>query len=302
MRPPLLIGSTLLCSAFTAGIVSAFVQRPPATSAPAASPEPRPSDVEVAQEPAWRNEIASLQMELDAVRAELRRAASTGSRVALTQDVSTGEVESAVRRLVAEEALREAEDAALAWPGGALDAADAYARIRELDREDAAALWSEAAENGQLHAVLEAMEAWLATQPESAENEFLRATSYYSAARAFPGNQDGNWWVDSNDAFTRALELDPEHWGARYEKARNMAFWPPAYGGQAEAARHFEILAEQQERRPQEARFADTYLWLGNLYDQQGRAQLAREAWERGLALFPDEARFVQKLATLGGR
>ena len=105
--------------------------------------------------------------------------------------------------------------------------------------------------------------------------------------------------MDSDQAFARALELDSEHWESRSQMARNKSFWPAAYGGQAEAIRQFETLIRQQERGAPEPRFASTYLWLGNLYDQQGRTELAQQVWSRGLGLFPDDSSLADKLDSL---
>ena len=169
-----------------------------------------------------------------------------------------------------------------------------------VDTAQARELWAEAAARGQLHELLAAMEERLQDVPETASKHFDRGRAYYAAARAFPQNVDGNWWVDSDRAFSLALELDPHHWEARYAKAHNMSFWPTVYGGQAEAVRHFEILAEQQTQMSSEPRHALTYLWLGNLYDQQGRSDLARKTWKRGLDLFPGNDSLQRKLNSLG--
>lgn len=230
-------------------------------------------------------------------------AAPVGARVSLEASDAEARreaLEALVRELVDPDALVAVEEPE---PAGdeprTPDEAIAAILAAGVDSPEARALWEAAHARGELHEVLAAMEARLEGEPESVEKHFERARAYYAAAGVHPGNTDGNWWVDSNDAYTRALEIDPNHWDARYQKARNMSFWPTAYGGQAEAIRHFETLVEQQSGRSPEARFAKTYRWLGNLYDQQGRTDDARAAWESGLALFPGDAQLQAKLRSL---
>ncbi len=247
--------------------------------------------------------VASVESRLDILEARptLAPIAASNRTSAGATELPTDEITALVRSLVEDGSLVQDKDAPVGWPGGALSASDAIRAILEagVNSPEASELWAEAAANGQLHGLLAEMERQMEDVPESADKHFDRARAYYAAAGSFPSNNDGNWWVDSNMAFDKALEYDPEHWDARYQKARNMAFWPVAYGGQAEAVRHFETLADQQEHRPSETRHAKTYVWLGNLYDQQGKTDAARAAWERGLARFPGNSQLLGRLATL---
>ncbi len=60
-------------------------------------------------------------------------------------------------------------------------------------------------------------------------------------------------------------------------------------GRGAEAVKHFETLIDQQNasgtRQPHHAM---PYVFLGNMYGQQGEQQKALELWEAGYALFPN--------------
>ena len=97
-------------------------------------------------------------------------------------------------------------------------------------------------------------------------------------------------------AFDRALEIDDHHWEARFTKAMSLSFWPPVFGKQGEAIQQFEILASQQEEGPPSGHFAQTYLLLGNMYAEQGKAEKALEAWERGLSYFPNNESLAKQL------
>lgn len=292
---------------FVTGATSALVSAAVLT----ASPNPAPDVSATAPGPDDSAALRQLMQRVDALQGDLEARPLLGGQATGTVSArraldATGDlpaaIEAAVRDLVAPEALQSPQPPAPTWPGDAATAAEAAAQIAAVGptSEAGAALLAEAAANGQLHELLTAMEERWAGLPDGVDKELDRGQSYYAAARAFPNNVDGNWWVDSDNAYAAALEHDPMNWDARYEKARNQSFWPTAYGGQAEAIRHFEVLAEQQEVRAPEGRFAQTYVWLGNLYDQQGRAADARAAWERGLALYPSHDGLRRKLASLG--
>lgn len=261
------------------------------------------------------DELEALAAHVDALRQRLAQLPDQLAEPVTVRETvlpTEGETRAIVERAV-EEMVRsglvasgeawedEAPVEAVRWPGDTESAMDAFQAILAagIDSEEARALWAEAAENGQLHELLEEMELAMEGEPETADKHFQLARGYYSAARVKPDNRDGNWWVDSDDAFDQALELDPQHWDARYQKAVNQSFWPTAYGGQAEAIRNFEILLDQQETREPEERFAKSYVWLGNLYDQQGRTEMARQTWERGLALHPGHTWLQSRLDSL---
>jgi len=99
-----------------------------------------------------------------------------------------------------------------------------------------------------------------------------------------------------DEAYGKALELDPEHWEARYSRAIGQTFWPAFTGKQAEAIRNFETLIEQQERRSQKPEYASTYILLGNVYAQQGKMDKAKEVWQRGQKQFPTNKDLQGKL------
>ena len=59
----------------------------------------------------------------------------------------------------------------------------------------------------------------------------------------------------------------------------------------------FQVLMEQQEGQTPQPQFARTYLDLGEQYQKAGEAAEAAQIWERGAALFPDNADLQNKLA-----
>jgi tetratricopeptide (TPR) repeat protein len=106
----------------------------------------------------------------------------------------------------------------------------------------------------------------------------------------------GQWAGRADEAFDRALELDPEHVEARLNKAIALSFWPPIFGKQADAVKQFETLIGQLEGKPLNADHAQAWLLLGNLHQQQGQQDKALEIWQNGAALFPNDPTFAAKL------
>jgi tetratricopeptide (TPR) repeat protein len=94
--------------------------------------------------------------------------------------------------------------------------------------------------------------------------------------------------------FDRALELQPDHWEARFRKAVGLSYGPPLSGRQQQAVRQFEQLVQQQGSLPPQAGFAETYVYLGRLYEQQGSLDRAAAVWQQGLSRHPQDTALQQ--------
>jgi tetratricopeptide (TPR) repeat protein len=106
------------------------------------------------------------------------------------------------------------------------------------------------------------------------------------------------WGEKADAAFDRALEVDEEHWEARFNKAVSLSNWPVFLGKSGEAIRQFEILVDQQERKDTpRGGFDRTYYFLGNMYQQIGKRDKAKATWARGAQLFPDSEPLQTQLA-----
>ena len=55
--------------------------------------------------------------------------------------------------------------------------------------------------------------------------------------------------------------------------------------------------SKRQANLPRDPKHAQTYLMLGNLYQQQGRMEEAQQAWANGAAIFPDNAELAAQVA-----
>ncbi|HEX9792523.1 MAG TPA: tetratricopeptide repeat protein [Planctomycetota bacterium] len=97
--------------------------------------------------------------------------------------------------------------------------------------------------------------------------------------------------------YNAILELDPGNWDARFNKAVSLSFWPPAL----EAVKHFETLVEQQRGMPARAGQEQSYIFLGNMYQQMGSRDKALEIWREGLLRHPDDAELRKQIELAGG-
>jgi TolA-binding protein len=63
-----------------------------------------------------------------------------------------------------------------------------------------------------------------------------------------------------------------------------------------EVLERFTQLVEFQETLPAQPHFAETYVWLGQVYEQNGQAEQARQTWQRGSRWFPEHETLRKKL------
>lgn len=270
----------------------------------------RPNSVEGAHEPRLAElELADVVDRLQAGQAELtRELAKLRSDAEMVTPQSArlpvGEIEDIVARALDRRLAPDvAPVAATSEPAAAvakLDKHSAFDKLMsgELSQMEREAFWQEIREAGTLDEVIALFEdraERLADDPEAQVD--LGEAYLQKIFEVGNGPLAGVWATKADGAFDAALELNDRHWNARFSKAAALSFWPPVFGKQAEAIHHFEILAENQEQLAPEAGHAQTYLLLGNLYQQNGRPEDALAAFRKGLERFPDDAGLIQQIA-----
>ncbi len=245
-----------------------------------------------------RASSSALRGDLDALRAQLSTRDAGAARVPLA------DIEDAVAR-----ALAARKDATSALATNAAPAAPAAKKrtpkqvFDELvtiggDWEAAQKLWASLREDGQVADVLALFE-------QRAKDHANDPTAQVDLGRAFlqklftvpAGPEQGAWAMKADKAFDTALALDDHHWGARFNKAISLSNWPAFMGKQGEAAKQFETLLEQQKSVPSRPEHAETYFFLGNLYQSMGKTDQALSTWRAGLELFPDNTRLAGQIS-----
>ena len=246
--------------------------------------------------------------ELAALRADLSRLSSERERAPVP------DVDAAVARWMAENrpalaseqtaASAAAAPATAAKAGASADwvswpADDVAAKLlAAADDDERQLLWEELKKAGRLDELVAWFEHEVEKDPKNPDKHVELGMAYVQKILE-AGNSPlaGTWAVKTDRAWDAALELDPKHWDARFAKAIGLSFWPPIFGKQKEAIDHFEILVAQQEESPLEPQFHQTYLMLGNLYQQSGQYEKAAAIWKQGAALFPGDPDLAQKIA-----
>ena len=148
-----------------------------------------------------------------------------------------------------------------------------------------------AADAGLLDAVIEELEKRAELQPDSESAQLELAAGYLQKVFSTTNPiETGTWAMKLDGTYDQALAINDQSWEARFGKAMSLSNWPAFTGKQGEAIRQFEILRGQQANSASRPEFAQTYLILGNMYQQSGRMDEARAAWQDGANRFPSNA------------
>jgi len=170
--------------------------------------------------------------------------------------------------------------------------------VQGLRFEEHQQLWQQIRDAGLTDRVVAHFEALAEAKPEESMAQFDAGVAYLEKVKEL-GNTPaaGNLSVAADAAFDRALELDADNWQARFVKGLALSYWPPITGKRAEAIQQFEILRDRQHEQPRHEGHAQTYLLLGNLYQQSGKDAEARQVWAEGSAQFPENAELKSRLS-----
>ncbi len=193
--------------------------------------------------------------------------------------------------------LVPASDAPVVASRSELSTDQALALVREIPATgDRSAAWERIRKEGRLDDVVARLARAVEEDPRNPDAKVELGLAYVQKMLAMAeGAEKARVGEQVDAAFTAALEADPNHWHARFRKAEGLSYWPPLSGKSGEAIHHFETLVRQQDStspRPEEAR---TYLYLGNLYEQQGQFDKAAAIWAKGIQRHPDDSGLVHK-------
>ncbi len=222
--------------------------------------------------------LAGLERRMDAVASSPARTAVPEIGDAQLERVLAGLLQGGAipREAVAEMATDE------------LDLASIFPGLLGTNPNQAQDIWSQIKDAGQIDELLDLFEEHARVNPNLAQAHVDLGNAYLQKLTAMtPGPQQGEVAMQADRAFDSALQVDPNHWEARLTKAVAFTFWPDFLGKKQQAIDQFEILITQQEQNAAQPHFAQTYLFLGNLYEQRGELEKAAEIWANGLGFFP---------------
>jgi tetratricopeptide (TPR) repeat protein len=160
------------------------------------------------------------------------------------------------------------------------------------------ATWQQLKDSGKLDLAIAELEQHTATSPNSAEYPATLGQAYLQKAGILKDiREQGILGMKADQSFDAALSLDPANWEAGFWKATAMSYWPPQLNKGQEVIERFAELIKLQETQPAQPQFSQTYVLLGEQYQKQGYADYARQIWERGGSMFPNDSRLLEKLS-----
>jgi hypothetical protein len=163
------------------------------------------------------------------------------------------------------------------------------------------AAWKQLIQAGKLDDAISALEQKRATDPAVADYAATLGHAYIKKCGVINDMRDqGLLAMSADKLFDTALSLDPSNWEARFTKAVAMSYWPPNMNKGDEVLGHFQTLIQQQELKPAQPEFAETYLWMGDQYQKMGQHDNAVSIWGRGTKLFPAHEGLRGRLAGAG--
>ncbi len=163
--------------------------------------------------------------------------------------------------------------------------------------------WKQLRDLGKLDQAIAELEQRVSGNPQVADYSATLGRAYLEKAGTITDvRQQGILGMKADLAFDEALKTDPNNWEARFTKAVALSYWPPQLNKGQEVIDHFTQLVNQQEAQPPQPQFAQTYVWLGDQYKKAGNADYARQIWERGAALYPNDATLPKRLIQPAGQ
>ena len=165
------------------------------------------------------------------------------------------------------------------------------------------AAWKQLRDTGKLDQAISELEQRAAGNPQAAEYSATLGRAYLEKAGAIQDmRQQGILGMKADLAFDDALKIDPNNFEARFTKAVAMSYWPPQLNKGQEVIDHFTQLISQQEAGAPQPEFAQTYVWLGDQYQKAGNTEYARQVWQRGAALYPNDSTLPKRLSDPAAR
>ncbi len=266
------------------------------------APPPPPATDHSAALQGILQKLEALQQEDKALRQEmvkLHGAPTVGTVRHEAPTLSDEQIAAAVARYFQERGGSGVANAAAGGAGSGsgpapFDRKAVWTDLRGTNAWENGAAWKKVHDAGQMDELLKEFEAYAEANPNEPKAHMELANAYLAALQF-----DQTKWPLSQKAdaeFDKVLTLDSNHWEARFSKAVSYTFWPDFLGKKKEALQHFETLVEQQKTLPVQPHHAQTYLFLGNLLEQRGNKERAREIWQQGAQRHPDSQELKGKL------
>ncbi len=160
------------------------------------------------------------------------------------------------------------------------------------------AAWKQIRDAGHIEQAIAELDQAVKNDPSVAEYSAELGWAYLQKLAATQDTrQQAILAMQADQTFDEALKLDPNNWDARFSKAAALMHWPAEMNKSEEVMQSFSTLIDQQETRSPQPEYAQSYVLLGDQYLKSGYPDNAREMWQRGAAIFPNDQALQAKLA-----
>jgi tetratricopeptide (TPR) repeat protein len=269
-----------------------------AVTAAAVSMLLRPEAPAVPDRAASAQDLAQLRTELEtrlaaALAAGAHAATPHGERVAPPPTHPQAAAPNDARDTKSPHRATEASSAAA--PPVAADLRAMFEELRGVAPWQDLDAWRRVQQAGKLDALLGVFRDQVAANPRDAKARMELANACLAAVHLEPSKFELS--KEADQCYDAVLEVDANHWSARYHKAVSYTFWPDFMGKKADAIHHLDLLVKQQALLPVEPHHAQTYLVLGNLLEQRGEHDRALATWREGQGRHPDDEALRRRLS-----
>lgn len=251
-------------------------------------------------EPDLEATVETMRASIEALEAEVGLLASGGSRS--TASIDEEALARAVTAYLEGQALAAETDERTPGKQPLGSGEEIAALLADADQIASTELWARLVAEGRDKEVLDHLKAIAEANPNDPEAQLALGSAYLGRTQQSAGPMAGLYATLADEALDRALAADPEHWEARFTKAVALSFWPANFGKQPESIQQFETLIQQQQALTPSADHAQSHFFLGNLYQQTGRPDMALAAWKRCLELFPGNEALAARIALMEDR
>ena len=291
-----MLGSIVLATLGVGGFAGAFV------AARTFAPEPT---VDLA-DPELARSVAALASDVDEVKlrlATLEQRPATAERIETPPSrgaASAAEPAPAVPPALADPAAQKAAAVAAA----AKELAPRFERLAldGVPPDELKTLLGEVAKRGEQDAAIAAVKALIEAHPRDPKLRYLLAKATYARLMLESTPAGYEKWGDLTvAAWDQALDLDPDYWEPRFERAEYFTYFPESEGKTPEVISEFEKLIAKQGGSIANPRFARSYAHLSRMYLRVGKRDKAIQLLRDGSALFPDDPELRKQLEVLRG-
>jgi len=158
-----------------------------------------------------------------------------------------------------------------------------------LSPGEEAEFWKAARTTGVVDELLAELEATVAKNPHDLVARMDLADVYTCKLTTIPGGpEQGVWGNKAEEQWKAVIEVQPDHWQARFALGFNYSMYPEFVDHSREAIEHLEVARRQLTHLPREPRHAETFPALARMYERQRQPERARAVLDEGRQLFPD--------------